>query len=272
MSYWQGKTAVVTGASSGLGFAIADALAARGAKVVMAVRGAEPLQQAAERIAGRGGVTLAVPADVTRQQDVDALFARTIEQFGRLDALVNNAGRSMRRPILETTPEDFQQLMELNLIGLVRCTRAAAPQLLANRGHLVNIGSLAAKSAARWVGAYPATKFAVAAYSQQLRLELGPQGLHVLLACPGPIARDEPRDANAREARGEDQGGVPASALKPGAGVKTRSLRPEKVAADILRACERRRGELIFPPAARLLFVLMQLSPRLADWIVRKTT
>ena len=132
---------------------------------------------------------------------------RTLDQFGRLDALVNNAGRSMRRSILETTPEDFQQLMELNLIGLVRCTRAAAPQLLANRGHLVNIGSLAAKSAARWVGAYPATKFAVAAYSQQLRLELGPQGLHVLLACPGPIARDEPRDVScSRGARRRSDG------------------------------------------------------------------
>ena len=83
--------------------------------------------------------------------------------------------------------------MELNLIALVRCTRAAVAHLLARRGHVVNIGSLAAKSAARWVGAYPATKFAVAAYSQQLRLELGPEGLHVLLVCPGPIPRKDER-------------------------------------------------------------------------------
>ncbi len=109
-----------------------------------------------------------------------------MSRFGRLDVLVNNAGRSMRGKVLDTTPEQFRELMELNLIGLVRCTRAAAPHLLQQRGHVVNIGSLGAKSAARWLGAYPATKFAVAAYSQQLRLELGPQGLHVLLVCPGP--------------------------------------------------------------------------------------
>ena len=84
--------------------------------------------------------------------------------------------------------------MDLNLIALVRCTRAAMPQLLEPKGHLVNIGSLAGKTAARYMGAYSATKHAVSAYSQQLRLELGPQGLHVLLVSPGPIARDEPRE------------------------------------------------------------------------------
>jgi uncharacterized protein len=272
MNYWQNKTAVVTGASGGLGFAIAQALAAQGAHVVIAARGADALNEAADRIVKSGGEALAVPADITRQEDVDALFRATMERYGRLDALVNNAGRSMRRAILDTTAEDFQQLMELNLIGLVRCTRAAAPHLLASRGHLVNIGSLAGKSAARWVGAYPATKFALTAYSQQLRLELGPQGLHVLLVCPGPIARDQPRDESAAVKRGDQAAGLPESALRPGAGVKTRALRPEKLAAAILRACERRRGELVFPPAAKLLFALMQLSPRLADWIVRKTT
>ena len=88
--------------------------------------------------------------------------------------------------------------MELNLLGLVRMTRAAAPHLLAAKGHLVNIGSLAGKSATRFMGAYPASKFAVSAYSQQLRLELEPEGLHVLLVCPGP-SREEPRQSTASE-------------------------------------------------------------------------
>ena len=143
------------------------------------------------RAAGRD--VLGIHADITRQEDVDRLFAQALDRFGRLDVLVNNAGRSMRGKVLDTTPEQFRELMELNLIALVRCTRAAVPHLLQQRGHVVNIGSLAAKSAARWVGAYPATKFAVAAYSQQLRLELGPQGLHVLLVCPGPIQRKDAR-------------------------------------------------------------------------------
>ena len=173
------------------------------------------------------------------QADVDRLFAEAIGRYGKLDVLVNNAGRSMRGKVLDTTPEQFRDLMELNLIALVRCTRAAAPHLLAARGHVVNIGSLAAKSASRWVGAYPATKHAVAAYSQQLRLELGPQGLHVLLVCPGPIERKDPRLYPL-----EGLEDVPERAREPGAGVKTKAIPPQWLAAQILRACERRKAEI----------------------------
>ena len=141
--------------------------------------------------------------------------------------MVNNAGRSMRGKVLDTTPEQFRDLMELNLIALVRCTRAAAPHLLETRGHVVNIGSLAAKSASRWVGAYPATKHAVAAYSQQLRLELGPQGLHVLLVCPGPI---EARIRGFIRLEGLED--IPERARRPGAGVKTKAIEPRWLAAE----------------------------------------
>ncbi|HEX4149641.1 MAG TPA: SDR family NAD(P)-dependent oxidoreductase [Pirellulales bacterium] len=267
MSSWQGKVALVTGASGGLGLAISQAFAAAGAHVVMAARGTAALERAAQELTRQGGQVLAIPADVTRGEDVEHLLGQTLERFGRLDVLVNNAGRSARRAVLDTTPEDFQQLLELNLLAVVRCTRAAAPHLLASGGHLVNIGSLAGKSASRYLGAYPASKFALTAYTQQLRLELGPQGLHVLLVCPGPIARDQPPVAAKPSVSG-----LPDSALRPGAGVKTRAVRPEKIAAAILRACQRRQGELVFPPAARVLFALMQLSPRLADWLVRVTT
>jgi len=193
MSFWKNKTVLVTGGSSGLGRVIAEGFGRAGAKVAIAALEADAVEQAAEEMTADGIETLGVHADITRQEDVDRLFAKAVERFGRLDVLVNNAGRSMRGKILDTTPEQFRELMELNLIALVRCTRAAAPHLLQSRGHVVNIGSLAAKSSARWVGAYPATKHAVAAYSQQLRLELGPEGLHVLLVCPGPIERDDPR-------------------------------------------------------------------------------
>ena len=107
------------------------------------------------KCAAAGHDALGVHADITRQADVDRLFAEALTRFGRLDVLVNNAGRSMRGAVLDTTPEQFRDLMELNLIALVRCTRAAIPHLLEHRGHVVNIGSLAAKSAARWVGRLP---------------------------------------------------------------------------------------------------------------------
>jgi len=267
MGYWKDKVAIVTGASSGLGRSIAQAYAQAGARVVIAARGAEALQQAADELRAAGHDCLAVTADVTQQEDVDALVARTVEHYGGLDVLVNNAGRSARRAVLDTTPEEFRDLMELNLISVVRSTRAAVPHLLKRQGHLVNIGSLSGKIATRYMGAYPATKFALAAYSQQLRLELGAQGLHVLLVSPGPIARDEPRARSAQELAG-----LPPSAAQPGAGAKTRPIRPEQLAAAIVAACEQRQSELVVPRAARWLAALGQLSPRLGDFLINKAT
>ena len=267
MSYWQEKVVIVTGASRGFGKVLAGSFAEAGASVVLAARGGEPLEAAAEGARRRGGQALAVPTDVTDQSQVEAMIAATIEQFGRIDALVNNAGRSPRGDLAHTTAEDFGELMELNLLGAVRCTQAALPHLLAARGHVVNIGSLASKAAARWGGAYSATKFALAAYSQQLRMELEDDGLHVLLVCPGPIAGNNPRERSE-----EELAGLPSAARQPGSGARLKRLAPEQVAAEVLRACQRRRKELIIPWRARLLFVLSAVSPNWGDWLLRKMT
>ncbi len=267
MSFWEGKVVLVTGGSSGLGRVLAEAYGRAGAKLVIAALEADAVEQAATEMKTAGLDVLGIQADITWQDDVDRLFKVALERFGRLDVLVNNAGRSMRGKVMDTTPEQFQKLMELNLIAAVRCTRAAMPHLLARRGHVVNIGSLAAKAAARWVGAYPATKHALAAYSQQLRLELGPEGLHVLLVCPGPVARDNPRLYPL-----EGLEDIPERAREPGAGLKTRGIPPQKLANAVLRACERRRPELIMPGLARYFFALAQLFPRLGDWIILRET
>ncbi len=225
-NFWRGRVAIVTGGSSGLGLAIASALAAAGARVAIAARGQARLDEAAGRLTAAGGETLAIAADVTRNSEVNALVERVVGAWGQVDLLVNNAGASARGEALATTPADFQAALELNFLSAVRCTRAAAPYLLASGGHLVNIGSLAAKSASRFMGPYAASKFALAAYSQQLRLELQPRGLHVLLVCPGPIAR-----RGARERYSEEQlAALPESARRPGAGVKLKQLDPEIVA------------------------------------------
>jgi short-subunit dehydrogenase len=196
---------------------------------------------------------------------VERLFDQVRERYGRLDVLVNCAGKSARGAILETTVEDFQDLWELNFLAIVRCTRAAAPLLLQSRGHIVNIGSLAAKTASRFVGAYPVSKHAVAAYSHQLRLELAPQGVHVLLVCPGPLTRPD------EGVRYDDQtSDLPEATRKPGGGVKLKTISPDYMAQRILRACQRRQPELIVPAKARLLFAISQLFPSLGDWIVRK--
>ncbi len=269
MSYWQNKVAVVTGASSGLGLAIAQALVAHGAKVALAARDADRLDEAARSLAGGetlghgGDNVLAVPTDVTRDDDVAALFERSIKAFGRLDLLVNSAGRSTRSEALATTPQQFQELLEANFLSVVRCVQQAAPHLIRSHGHLVNIGSLASKTAMPVLGAYPASKFALAAYSQQLRLSLGPQGVHVLLVCPGPIARE---DAGRRYE--EQAADLPASARKPGGGARLRRIDPHWLAARILKACERRRPELVVPAKAKVLFAISQLWPSLGDWIL----
>lgn len=250
-----------------MGRIIANAYAAAGAKLIVVGLEAEAVRQTADELAEAGTDVLGIAANITQQDEVDAMIEQAVGRFGRLDVLVNNAGRSMRGTILHTTPEQFRDLMELNLIALVRCTLAAMPHLLKQRGHVVNIGSLAAKSASRWVGAYPATKHAVAAYSQQLRLELGPEGLHVLLVCPGPIARSGDR---LYPLEGIED--VPERARRPGAGVKVRAIPPEKLAQAILKACERRQPELVIPGKARLLFAISQLWPNLGDWLVLRNT
>jgi uncharacterized protein len=267
MDFWINKVVLVTGGSSGLGRIIAETFAQAGAKVVIAALEADAVTRVAAEMKSAGFDVIGIQADITQQVDVDRLFAQTMERFGKLDVLVNNAGRSMRGKVLDTTAEQFRDLLELNFIALVRCTREAVPHLLKERGHVINIGSLASKSAARWVGAYPASKFAVAAYSQQLRLELGSSGLHVLLVCPGPVER---KDARLYPLEGMES--LPERARGPGAGVETKAISPQRLAQSILRACERRRPELVMPGYARMLFAISQLWPSLADWIVLRKT
>lgn len=264
---WQGKVALVTGGSAGLGLAIAKAFARHGASIVIAARGKEALDAAAAQLRALGVDVLAMPADITRDEDVAALVDATIARFGRLDVLVNNAGRSTRGRAIDTTPAQFQEMWELNFLALVRMTQAAMPHLLKSQGNLVNIGSLAGKSAARWIGAYPATKFAVSAYTQQLRLELGPEGLHTLLVSPGPIARTEPHRYDA-----SSTADLPESARRPGGGVQVKAIDPDWLAQRIVTACERRDSELVVPAKARLLFAIAQLSPKLGDWLIRRNT
>jgi len=267
MTYWTDKVAIITGGSAGLGRMLGESLAAEGSRVVLAARNADRLRETVAACTGRGRAVIGVPTDITRDGDVDALIARAVSEFGRIDLLINSAGCSDRGHALETTPARFQELLEVNFLATVRCCRAVAPHVIQSQGHVVNIGSLASKTASRFLGAYPASKFPVAAYSQQLRYELNPQGVSVLLVCPGPIARD---DAGRRY---DDQAtDLPAAANQPGAGVKLKGIPPARLSKNILQACQRRRAELIVPSKAKLLFAIAQLSPVAGDWLLKRLT
>jgi len=267
MNYWHDKVAIVTGGSSGLGLAISKALVHHGARVIIAARDPQRLQSAAAALASGPGRVETIASDVTRDHDVRQLIERCLTAHGRLNALFHCVGVSDRGEAMTTTLERYQQLWELNFFTAVRCAQMSSGLLAQSRGHLVFIGSLASKIAARYLGAYPTSKFPLAALAQQLRLEMGPKGLHVLLTCPGPIARD---DAGRRY--DQQAADLPESARKPGGGVKLKGIDPAKLAERILSACRTRKRELIVPGRARLLCAIGQLSPALGDWLVRRFT
>lgn len=296
MSRWRNKVVVVTGGSAGLGQRLVEAFLDVGATVVAVGRDPERLAKLeAANLASLsdppGGVTgvtepglgaagrgkrpwgeraerlIGLAADVTCQADVERLFADVGARFGRLDVLVNNVGRSTRGLAVDVTPDEFQRLWEVNFLTAVRCSRAAYPWLRREGGHLVNIGSLAAKSAARFLGGYPATKAALGAYTQQLRLEWAGQGIHVMLVCPGPLRRD---DSGARY--NAEATGLPAEARRPGGGVRLKGLDPAWLARRVVRGCERREAEIVAPAKARLLFALQQLAPSWGDWVLGRMT
>jgi len=154
--------------------------------------------------------------------------------------------------------------MENNFFTAVRCSIAAMPHLEKSSGSIVNIGSLAAKTAWRNIAPYVTSKHALSGFAHQLRLE-SPDNVHCLFVCPGPIRRDDSRERYQEQAKGLDE-----SAAAPGAGVKISGLDPDSLARKIVVAVEKRKSELVVPAKSRILFSILQLSPRLGDWLLRK--
>ena len=261
MSQWNDKVVAVTGGSAGLGLAIARQFAGQGARVALLARDPDRLQQAAEAIGPENVLTIST--DVTDPGQADQAIQRIVETFGRLDVLVNNVGKSVRIDLFETTLDEYRAFMDINVYSAINCTRAAIVALEESSGHVVNIGSLSCKTAWPFMGPYTTSKFALAAFNHQLRLE-GPANVHVMLVCPGPIKRD---DAGMRYDKQAD--GLPESARKPAAGARVRGVDPVELANQIIRGCEKRKLELM-PWRARLIYVALAWSPRLGDWLLRR--
>jgi short-subunit dehydrogenase len=272
MNFWHGKRAVITGGSAGLGRTLARVLVERGVRIAIVARRAEPLETAAAELRHLGGHVLTVTADVTESREVDKLASTIQSSWGGLDLLCNCAGQSMRGTVLGTSVDDFRALWEVNFLAALQCSKKFAPTLAENHGHIVLVGSLASKAAAGYLGAYPASKFPLTALAQQLRIERGEAGPHVLLVCPGPISRGagDPYQAGGRYV--EQSADLPPGAQKPGGGAKVRAIDPRRLSEQILEACQQRRAELVVPSSARLLFAISQLSPRLGDWLLRRMT
>jgi NAD(P)-dependent dehydrogenase (short-subunit alcohol dehydrogenase family) len=184
-----GQVAVVTGAAQGLGRALAAALVDRGVSVALADTAQEQLRETAEAFTTRGGQVLPMVTDVSDAAAVGALASRTLEHFGGVDVVVNNAGivAPDGRPLWQTDPEDWRRILAVNLLGAVHGIQAFVPHLVAaGAGHVVNIASLAGLTVMPFASAYCASKHAVVAISEALRAELGVMGLPigVTVACP----------------------------------------------------------------------------------------
>jgi 3-oxoacyl-[acyl-carrier protein] reductase len=186
------KVALITGSSRGIGKAAALALAAEGAKLVVNyARSSEAAEAVVSEIEGMGGEAIALQADVSKADEVDAMIASTMEKFGRIDVLVNNAGITRDTLLLRMKPEDWQAVIDLNLTGVFLCTRAVSKIMLKQRsGRIVNISSVAGLMGNPGQANYSAAKAGVIGFTKTIAKELAARGITANVVAPGFIATD----------------------------------------------------------------------------------
>lgn len=186
----QGKTAVVTGGSKGIGYAIADALAAAGCNVMISARHDSEVQDAARTLSERNpGTVVGMVCDVRKHDDVQRMIAATAERFGGLHVLVNNAGVGRFAPMGELSPDDWHQVMQTNMDGVYYCCHEAIPHLRQqDDSWIINIASLAGKNPFPGGAAYNASKFALVGFSEALMLDVRQHGIRVNYIMPGSVS------------------------------------------------------------------------------------
>jgi short-subunit dehydrogenase len=183
----QNKVVIITGASSGFGCETALLAAKRGYRVVLAARRAERLMELAKQIENDGGTVVAVPCDVTKGEDQQRLIDAALQEYGQIDILVNNAGVPLAQGFIDASLDDLRRQWETNVLSIVELTKRALPALIATRGIVINISSLASRMSLPGWGLYFPTKVAASSLSDTLRRELMPYGIRVCIVEPGPF-------------------------------------------------------------------------------------
>jgi short-subunit dehydrogenase len=248
---------LITGASQGIGRALAVAAAERGARVLAAARTGGLLEELAAQVHARGGILETVVADVTSREDRQRMVDAALRSFGGLDILVNNAGIGATGHFAEVGPERLRRIMEVNLFGLTETTRAFLPLL--RQGvwpAIVNISSVAGKRGIPARSDYSASKFAVQGFSEALRAELDKDGIDVIVICPGLTQTNFSQNMLERKAR------LPLDHL--------RGMTAEEVARKTLRAVEKGKHEVVFTFQGKMITLINRFLPRLADRIAAR--
>jgi short-subunit dehydrogenase len=253
----QGSRILITGASQGIGRALAVAAAHRGGKVLAAARSAELLRELAGEVKTKGATLETVVADVTRTQDRQAMVEAAKRAFGGLDILINNAGIGATGHFADVAPDRLRKIMEVNFFGLTETTRVFLPFLKQGvRPAIVNISSIAGRRGIPARSEYSASKFAVQGFSEALRAELYKEGIDVLIVNPGLTQTNFSKNMLEQKAK------VKLDHL--------RGMTAEEAALATLRAIERGSNEVTLTFKGKLLVLVSRYFPRLVDRIVRK--
>jgi short-subunit dehydrogenase len=252
-----GSRILITGASQGIGKALAEAAAARGAKVIACARKVELLQELAQQIRAKGGVIEIVQADICSPQDRQRLVETAQTAFGGLDILVNNAGIGATGHFADCGPERLREIMEVNFFGLTETTRAFLPILKkGNQPAIVNVSSIAGKRGIPARSEYSASKFAVQGFSEALRAELAKDGVDVLVVCPGLT------QTNFSQNMIEQKALVQLDHM--------RGMSAEDVAYYTLRAIEKGYNETILTFKGKMLTLVARFFPWIVDMVVKR--
>jgi short-subunit dehydrogenase len=249
------KVVIVTGASSGIGEAIAREFASRGSKVVLAARNESRLSAILKEINLNGPESMAIRTDVSIETDCKHLIEKTIEKYGRIDILVNNAGISMRAAFLEVDLKVLHRLMDVNFWGTVYCTKYALPFLLESKGSLIAVSSVAGFHGLPGRTGYSASKFAIHGFLETIRIENLNKGLHVMIIAPG-FTRTEIRK-HALTANGEEQGESPRN--------EKELMSPAYVAGWVVKGIRRKKRNKLLTLEGKLTALFQRILPTLVD-------
>lgn len=251
------KCSLITGASSGIGQALAIELAKKGHNIVLMARNAAALEQTVRDCQSLGVKAIAVVGDVSQELDCQTFIDRALQEFGRIDALYNNAGISMRALFIDADVAVLESVMATNFWGTVYCTKYALPHLLDSKGSVIGVSSVAGFKGLPARTGYSASKFAMHGFLESLRIENRNTGLHVLIACPGYTASNIRKTA--LNATGQTQKESPLNEKK--------LMSADQVAQHIVRAVEHRKTSLVLTFQGKMALLINTVSSKLADWV-----